>query len=64
MRKTWSFKVEGHSIKIVNSWFHGMKLHIDGDLRDYDRSLLACGNWFIGQFRNRAKIAMLKWSPD
>lgn len=43
MRKTWSFKVKGHAVKIVNTWFHGMKLYIDGDLRDHDRSFLAFG---------------------
>lgn len=44
MRKTWNFKVKGHLIKVVNSWLHGMKLYIDGDCRDHDRSFFAYGN--------------------
>ncbi|KKO44116.1 hypothetical protein WG68_17530 [Arsukibacterium ikkense] len=43
MRKTWNFEVKGHSIKVVNSWLHGIKLYVDGDFRDHDRSLFAFG---------------------
>lgn len=44
MRKTWQFDVQGRSVKVTNSWLHGMKLYIDGDFRDEDRSFLAFGN--------------------
>ena len=43
MRETWSFEVKGHSIKVVNSWLHGMKLYVDGDFKDHDRSFFAFG---------------------
>jgi len=43
MRKTWHFEVKGHSIKVVNSWLHGVKLYVDGDFRDHDRSFFAFG---------------------
>ncbi len=43
MRKVFEFKVKGHKIKIVNSWFAGAKLYVDGDLRDHDSSMFATG---------------------
>ncbi|RYV01230.1 hypothetical protein SOPP22_12540 [Shewanella sp. OPT22] len=43
MRKIFEFKVKGYAIKIINSWFWGAKLYINGDLRDTDRSFLASG---------------------
>jgi hypothetical protein len=43
MRKTWNFEVKRHSIKVVNSWLHGMKLYVDGDFRDRDRSFFVFG---------------------
>lgn len=43
MRKTWNFEVKGHSIKVVNSWLHGVKLYVDGDFKDHDRSFFAFG---------------------
>lgn len=43
MRKTWSFKVKGHAVKVVNSWFRGIKLYIDGDFKDHDGSFFAFG---------------------
>ncbi|RUO24353.1 hypothetical protein CWE09_10785 [Aliidiomarina minuta] len=44
MRKTWEFDVKGHAVRVTNSWLHGVKLYIDGDFRDEDRSFLAFGN--------------------
>ena len=43
MRKKWNFEVKGHSVKVVNSWFYGMKLYVDGDFKDHDRSFFAFG---------------------
>ncbi len=43
MRKEFKFKVKGHEVKITNSWIHGAKLYIDGDFRDFDKSLTANG---------------------
>ncbi|GGW64024.1 hypothetical protein [Alishewanella tabrizica] len=43
MRKTWNFEVKGHSIKVVNTWFHGAKLYVDGEFRDHDDSYFAFG---------------------
>ena len=44
MRKEWNFNLSGHTVRITNSWFFGMKLYIDGDVRDEDRGFLALGN--------------------
>ncbi|MDP5460487.1 hypothetical protein [Alishewanella sp. SMS8] len=62
MRKTWSFKVKGHSIKVVNTWFHGMKLYIDGDLRDHDSSFLAFGNEVL-MFANLGEEGIIEIIP-
>ncbi|WP_085297582.1 hypothetical protein [Cognaticolwellia mytili] len=43
MRKEFQFRVKNHTIKIVNTWTHGAKLYVDGDLRDQDSSFLANG---------------------
>lgn len=43
MRKEFEFNVKGHKVKITNSWLHGAKLYVDGDLRDFDKSLTANG---------------------
>lgn len=43
MKKEFTFTVKGHHISIINSWFHGAKLYVDGDLRDVDSSLIATG---------------------
>lgn len=43
MKKTWNFKVKGHSVEVVNRWFGGMTLFIDGERRDHNSSLLAFG---------------------
>ena len=43
MRKEFEFNVKGHKVKITNSWFHGAKLYVDGDFRDFDKSLTANG---------------------
>ena len=43
MRKEFKFNVKNHKIKVTNSWFHGAKLYVDGDFRDFDKSLSANG---------------------
>ncbi len=43
MRKEFKFKVKNHSIRIVNTWTRGVKLYVDGDLRDHDSSFFALG---------------------
>lgn len=43
MRKEFKFSVKNHKIKVTNSWFHGAKLYVDGDFRDFDKSLFANG---------------------
>ena len=34
---------EGHEIRVVNSWFGGAKLYVDGDCRDTTNELFALG---------------------
>jgi len=43
MRKEFEFNVKGHKVKITNSWLHGAKLYVDGELRDFDKSFTANG---------------------
>lgn len=43
MRKVFEFKVNQYRIKIVNSWFTGAKLYVDGDLKDADKTYIANG---------------------
>jgi len=43
MRKEFEFTVKGHKIKIVNSWFGGAILYVDGDFRDQDSTFIANG---------------------
>jgi|TARA_R110000868_G_scaffold214691_5_gene464809 hypothetical protein len=43
MRKEFEFNVKDHKIKVTNSWLHGAKLYVDGDFRDFDKSLSANG---------------------
>ena len=43
MRKEFEFTVKDHKVKIVNSWFRGAKLYIDGECCDQDSTFLASG---------------------
>jgi hypothetical protein len=43
MRKEWEFKAKGHSVKVINGWFFGLKLYVDDECRDTDNSLTANG---------------------
>ncbi|GGO71567.1 hypothetical protein [Bowmanella pacifica] len=44
MNKEWNLTLNDQLIRITNSWFHGMKLYINGELKDHDRRLFALGN--------------------
>lgn len=35
MRKVWCFTLQEQNIRVVYSWIHGVKLYVDGDLRDH-----------------------------
>lgn len=41
MAKEWIANFEGHEIRVVNTWFSGAKLYIDGDCRDENKQLIA-----------------------
>ncbi|OKY25848.1 hypothetical protein [Thalassotalea sp. PP2-459] len=43
MRKIFEFNVKGHKVKVINHWFGGMKLYVDGNIKDTDSSLFAFG---------------------
>lgn len=43
MRKEFIFSYKNYKIKIINSWSGGIKLYVDGDLRDHDTSHFANG---------------------
>jgi hypothetical protein len=62
MRKTWSFEVKGHSIKVVNSWLHGAKLYVDGDFKDHDRSFFAFGGRVLLS-TNLGELGILEIEP-
>ena len=34
MKKVFEVTYEGHQIKVVNTWFNGEKLYVDGKLQD------------------------------
>lgn len=36
MRKDWTFNIGKDEIKVTNSWSGGIKLYVNGDLRDHD----------------------------
>ena len=37
--KEWIVQYENHTIRVVNTWFAGAKLYIDGEMRDFCNSL-------------------------
>lgn len=39
--KEWLAVYENHEIRVVNTWFSGTKLYIDGDCRDTNTGLVA-----------------------
>ena len=62
MRKEWKFNVKNHVVKIVNTWFSGVKLYIDGDLRDTDASFHANGKTVLLS-ANLSEHGILEISP-
>ncbi|PKH00671.1 hypothetical protein [Paraglaciecola sp. MB-3u-78] len=57
MRKEFEFNVKDHKIKVTNSWLHGAKLYVDGDFRDFDKSLSANGKNTVGHFHSVQNLA-------
>ena len=47
MKKEWIFIVDNQEIKVVNTWLFGIKLYVNGELRDKDFSLFTWGNTAI-----------------
>ena len=43
-QKEWSTEVQGHTIKVTNSWIGGAKLYIDGECRDTNNKTIADPN--------------------
>jgi hypothetical protein len=43
-QKEWSTEVQGHTIKVTNSWMGGAKLYIDGECRDTNNKMIADPN--------------------
>ncbi len=41
MQTQWIIEHSGATIRFVNSWFSGAKLYVNGDLKDFDNSMLA-----------------------
>lgn len=39
--KEWNVRHEGRSLRVVNSWFSGARLYVDGDLRDTNTELFS-----------------------
>lgn len=54
MLKEWKVERSGVVIRLVNSWVHGAKLYINGDLKDFDKTLLASPKYpmLSGSFAN------------
>ena len=40
MLKEFNFKISDTKIRIVNTWFSGAKLYVNGEYRDYNNQLL------------------------
>ena len=40
-QKEWIAKHNNHTIRVVNTWFSGAKLYIDGECRDTTSALIA-----------------------
>lgn len=40
MKKVFDVTYEGHHIHVVNTWFNGEKLYIDGELQDENLGLV------------------------
>ena len=40
MKNQWIIERSGSTIRLVNSWFGGSKLYINGDLKDFEKSMV------------------------
>ena len=63
MRKEFQFRVKGHDIKVVNSWVRGLKLYVDGDLRDQDSSVLFANGTVALLSANLEEFGILEICP-
>lgn len=43
MQKSWMFMISQHKIKVTNSWFTGLKLFIDDELKDKNTHFFSAG---------------------
>tara|TARA_B100001142_G_scaffold308692_1_gene340450 strand:- start:467 stop:730 length:264 start_codon:yes stop_codon:yes gene_type:complete len=53
-QKEWFADHEGHKIRVVNTWFGGAKLYIDGECRDTTRAFIALGETLLSARLNEA----------
>lgn len=44
MAKEFNFVIKEHKVKVINHWFNGIKLYIDGECRDQSKTLFNIGN--------------------
>ena len=56
MHKQWIIERSGSTIRFVNSWFSGAKLYIDGELKDFDKSMMVSSKYAFlsGSFQNNS----------
>lgn len=47
MKKEWIFIVNSQEVTVVNTWLFGIKLYINGELKDKDFSFFTWGNTAI-----------------
>ena len=47
MKKVFDVTYEGHHIQVVNTWFNGEKLYIDGKLQDENLGIALRGTWKV-----------------
>jgi hypothetical protein len=44
MAKEFSFMIKDYKVKVVNRWFDGIKLYINGECRDQTKTVFIIGN--------------------
>ncbi|MEE2000976.1 hypothetical protein QWY20_05880 [Alkalimonas sp. MEB108] len=62
MRKVFEFTLAPHQVKITNSWLHGAKLYVDGELRDFDKTFLATSHHTLLS-ANLGELGVLEIKP-
>ncbi len=40
-KKEWSTEINGHRVSVINTWFRGATLTIDGRVRDHNNKMFA-----------------------